>query len=44
MMTVLDRYILRSLLFNYVVALGTMLSLYVVLDMFAVSGTVGVVA
>lgn len=34
MLSVLDRYILRSLLFNYLIALGTMLSLYVVLDVF----------
>lgn len=34
MFTVIDRYILRALLFNYAVALGAMLSLYVVLDMF----------
>ena len=34
MVTILDRYILRSLLVNYIVALGVMLSLYVVLDMF----------
>ncbi len=34
MFTVIDRYILRSLLINYVIALATMLSLYVVLDMF----------
>jgi lipopolysaccharide export system permease protein len=34
MLSVLDRYILRSLLVNYLIALGTMLSLYVVLDMF----------
>ncbi|MGB2988260.1 MAG: LptF/LptG family permease [Phycisphaerae bacterium] len=34
MLTVLDRYILRSLLINYAIALGTMLSLYVVLDLF----------
>jgi lipopolysaccharide export LptBFGC system permease protein LptF len=32
--TVLDRYIFRSLIVNYVIALGVMLSLYVVLDMF----------
>jgi len=31
---ILDRYIFRSLLINYVVALAVMLSLYVVLDMF----------
>ena len=31
--SVLDRYILRSLLVNYVIALAVMLSLYVVLDM-----------
>lgn len=34
MLTVLDRYILRSLLVNYLIALAVMLSLYVVLDMF----------
>ena len=34
MLTVLDRYILRSLLINYVVALAAMISLYIVLDMF----------
>lgn len=34
MLTVLDRYILRSLLINYLIALGVMLSLYLVLDMF----------
>ncbi len=34
MMTILDRYILRSLLINYVITLGVMISLYVVLDMF----------
>ncbi len=34
MLSVLDRYVLRSLVFNYVVALGSMLCLYVVLDMF----------
>ncbi len=34
MLTILDRYILRSLLVNYMIALGVMLSLYVVLDMF----------
>ncbi|MFQ5494794.1 MAG: LptF/LptG family permease [Phycisphaerae bacterium] len=34
MPTVLDRYILRSLLVNYGIALAAMLSLYVVLDMF----------
>lgn len=33
-MTVLSRYILRSLLLNYLVAVGVMLSLYVMLDMF----------
>jgi len=33
-MTVLDRYLLRSLLVNYLIGLGVMLSLYVVLDMF----------
>ena len=34
MMTTLGRYILRSLLVNYVIALVVMISLYVVLDMF----------
>ncbi len=34
MITTLDRYILRSLLINYFIALAVMLSLYVVLDMF----------
>ncbi|MFQ5592264.1 MAG: LptF/LptG family permease, partial [Phycisphaerae bacterium] len=34
MFTVLDRYILRSLLVNYLITLGVMISLYVVLDMF----------
>jgi len=34
MLTVLDRYLLRSLLVNYLIGLGVMLSLYVVLDMF----------
>ncbi len=34
MFTVLDRYLLRSLLVNYVIALAVMISLYVVLDMF----------
>lgn len=33
-MTILDRYILRSLLFNYVIAVGVMLCMYVVLDLF----------
>ncbi|MHC4696969.1 MAG: LptF/LptG family permease [Planctomycetota bacterium] len=33
-MTILDRYILRSLLINYLITLGVMISLYVVLDMF----------
>lgn len=33
-MTILDRYILRSLLVNYVIALSVMISLYVVLDLF----------
>lgn len=33
-MTILDRYILRSLLFNYVVALGVMIAIYVTLDLF----------
>ena len=34
MTTVLDRYLLRSLIVNYLIGLGVMLSLYVVLDMF----------
>ena len=34
MLSVIDRYLLRSLVVNYVIALGAMLSLYVVLDMF----------
>ena len=34
MLTILDRYILRSLMINYVIALAVMISLYVVLDMF----------
>ena len=34
MLTVLDRYILRALLVNYLIALAVMLCLYVVLDMF----------
>lgn len=34
MFTVLDRYLLRSLLTNYVIGIGVMLSLYVVLDLF----------
>lgn len=34
MLTVLNRYILRALLFNYVIALAAMMSLYIVLDMF----------
>lgn len=33
-MTLLDRYILRSLVVNYLIALGVMISLYVVLDLF----------
>lgn len=33
-MSILDRYIFRSLAFNYVVALAVMISLYVVLDLF----------
>ena len=33
-MGLLDRYILRSLVVNYVIALGVMISLYVVLDLF----------
>ncbi len=34
MLSVFDRYLLRSLIVNYVIALSTMLSLYVVLDLF----------
>ncbi len=34
MLTILDRYILRSLLMNYLVTLAVMVSLYVVLDLF----------
>lgn len=34
MFTILDRYLLRSLVIDYLIALGTMLSLYVALDMF----------
>ncbi len=34
MFTVLDRYLLRSLLMNYVIALAVMISLYIVLDLF----------
>jgi len=34
MLTVLDRYLLRSLLTNYFIGIGVMLSLYVVLDLF----------
>jgi len=34
MWSTLDRYILRSLLINYVIAIGVMISLYVVLDLF----------
>lgn len=33
-MTTLDRYIIRGLIVNYLIALGVMISLYVVLDMF----------
>ncbi len=33
-MTTLDRYLLRSLAINYVIALAVMMSLYVVLDLF----------
>ena len=33
-MTVLDRYLLRSLAVNYLIALAVMMSLYVVLDLF----------
>lgn len=34
MLSILDRYLLRSLIVNYVIAVAVMLSLYVVLDMF----------
>ena len=34
MLSVIDRYMLRSLVVNYLIALSAMLSLYVVLDMF----------
>ncbi|MGD2107883.1 MAG: LptF/LptG family permease [Phycisphaerae bacterium] len=34
MLSTLDRYLLRSLMVNYLIGLGVMLSLYVVLDMF----------
>lgn len=34
MFSILDRYLLRSLVANYVIAVAVMLSLYVVLDMF----------
>ncbi len=34
MLSTLDRYVLRSLVINYVLGLGTMLSLYIALDMF----------
>lgn len=34
MLSTLDRYILRSLLINYLIAIGIMISLYVVLDLF----------
>lgn len=34
MFSILDRYLLRSLLVNYLIGLGVMLSLYVVLDLF----------
>jgi len=34
MLSVMDRYIFRSLLVNYLIALGTMISLYVALDLF----------
>lgn len=34
MLTVLDRYLFRSLLTNYFIGVGVMLSLYVVLDLF----------
>ncbi len=33
-MTILDRYLLRSLAINYVIALSIMMSLYIVLDLF----------
>ncbi|MCG3130780.1 MAG: hypothetical protein FLDDKLPJ_01553 [Phycisphaerae bacterium] len=33
-MSILDRYILRMLAFNYVVSLGVMIGLYVVMDLF----------
>jgi lipopolysaccharide export system permease protein len=33
-MTTLDRYILRGLIVNYLIAIGVMISLYVVLDLF----------
>jgi lipopolysaccharide export system permease protein len=33
-MSLLDRYILRSLAFNYIIALGVMMTLYVILDLF----------
>ena len=33
-MTTLDKYILRGLLVNYLIAIGVMMSLYVVLDLF----------
>ncbi len=34
MLTVLDRYLIRSLIVNYLIGLSVMLSLYIVLDMF----------
>lgn len=34
MLTTLDRYILRGLIVNYLIAIGVMISLYIVLDMF----------
>ncbi len=34
MLNILDRYLLRSLLVNYLIALGVMLALYVALDLF----------
>ena len=34
MLSILDRYILRTLLVNYLIAIGVMMSLYIVLDMF----------
>ncbi len=34
MLSILDRYILRSLLINFLIGLGVMISLYIVLDLF----------